>query len=100
MQLVGMGAGQPNRVNSARLAVERARETLGLAAGGAQPDLAACYAVSDAFLPFRDTLDVLADAGVRVLLQPGGSLRDAEVVAAGGERGVAVVLTGTRHFRH
>jgi len=96
LQLVGMGAGQPNRVTSARLAVDRARETL----GGAQADLSACYALSDAFLPFRDTLDVLADAGVRVLLQPGGSLRDAEVVAAGTARGVAVVMTGTRHFRH
>jgi phosphoribosylaminoimidazolecarboxamide formyltransferase/IMP cyclohydrolase len=91
-----MGAGQPNRVNSARLAVERARDTL----GGALADLGACYAVSDAFLPFRDTLDVLADAGVRVLLQPGGSLRDAEVIAVGAARGVAVVMTGTRHFRH
>ena len=96
MQLVGMGAGQPNRVNSARLAVERARDTL----GGALADLGACYAVSDAFLPFRDTLDVLADAGVRVLLQPGGSLRDAEIIAVGAARGVAVVMTGTRHFRH
>jgi phosphoribosylaminoimidazolecarboxamide formyltransferase / IMP cyclohydrolase len=105
LQLLGMGAGQPNRVASARIAVERAHATL-RAELGEETDAriaAACadaYVVSDAFLPFADTLEVVADGGFRVLLQPGGSIRDAEVVAAGDARGVAVVMTETRHFRH
>jgi phosphoribosylaminoimidazolecarboxamide formyltransferase/IMP cyclohydrolase len=94
LQLVGMGAGQPNRVTAAALALARAQENLGPGA------LGPVYAASDAFLPFRDTLDRLADAGVGLLLQPGGSIRDAEVAAAANERGVTLVLTGIRHFRH
>lgn len=93
LQLLGMGAGQPNRVRSAEIAVARAMAT----AGGALGD--GC-AISDAFLPFRDTLDVLAEAGVPMLIQPGGSLRDPEVAAAADERGVTLIRTGTRHFRH
>jgi phosphoribosylaminoimidazolecarboxamide formyltransferase/IMP cyclohydrolase len=58
------------------------------------------YAASDAFFPFRDGLDLLADAGIRAIVQPGGSVRDAEVIAAANERGAAMVFTGERHFRH
>ena len=57
-------------------------------------------AASDAFFPFRDGLDVLADAGAACVIQPGGSIRDAEVIAAANERGIAMVFTGVRHFRH
>ena len=86
---VGVGAGQMNRVNSARIAVEQAGEK----AVGA-------VAASDAFLPFADTMEVLAAAGVTALIQPGGSIRDEEVVAKADELGVAMVFTGRRHFRH
>lgn len=86
---VGVGAGQPNRVNSARIAVEQAQEK----AAGA-------VAASDAFLPFADTLEVVAAAGVTALIQPGGSIRDAEVIEKADELGVAIVFTGHRHFRH
>lgn len=86
---VGAGGGQPNRVNSARIAVEQAGEK----AKGA-------VAASDAFFPFRDGFDVLADAGVVAVIEPGGSIRDEEVIAAANEKGVALVFTGHRHFRH
>ncbi len=86
---VGIGMGQVNRVDSARLAVDRA----GGRAGGS-------VAASDAFFPFPDGLQVLLDAGVRAVVQPGGSIRDAEVVAAAEAAGVSLYLTGTRHFRH
>jgi phosphoribosylaminoimidazolecarboxamide formyltransferase/IMP cyclohydrolase len=86
---VGVGMGQVNRVDSARLAVARAGER----AHGA-------VAASDAFFPFPDGLQVLADAGVRAVVQPGGSLRDEAVVAAAREAGVTMYLTGTRHFFH
>jgi phosphoribosylaminoimidazolecarboxamide formyltransferase/IMP cyclohydrolase len=88
-QAVGVGAGQQNRLDAARIAVEKA----GSRAGGA-------VAASDAFFPFRDGLDALAAAGVRAVIQPGGSVRDGEVVAAADEHGVAMVFTGERHFRH
>ncbi len=88
-QTVGIGAGQMSRVDSARLAV-----------GKAQLPLAGSTAASDAFFPFRDGLDVLAQAGVAAVVQPGGSKRDAEVVAAADEHGMAMVFTGMRHFRH
>ena len=91
-QVVGVGAGQMNRVDSARLAVMRARE-VGLATEGA-------VCASDAFFPFRDGLDVVAEAGATAVIQPGGSLRDAEVIAAADERAMAMVFTGIRHFRH
>jgi phosphoribosylaminoimidazolecarboxamide formyltransferase/IMP cyclohydrolase len=87
--LVGAGGGQPNRVNSARIAVEQAGE-------GAKGAVAA----SDAFFPFRDGFDVLAQAGVTAVVQPGGSIRDEEVIAAANEQGVAMVFTHHRHFRH
>jgi phosphoribosylaminoimidazolecarboxamide formyltransferase / IMP cyclohydrolase len=91
-QVVGVGAGQMNRLDSAHLAVMRARE-VGLATAGA-------VCASDAFFPFRDGLDVVAEAGVTAVIQPGGSLRDAEVIAAADEREIAMVFTGLRHFRH
>jgi phosphoribosylaminoimidazolecarboxamide formyltransferase/IMP cyclohydrolase len=91
-QVVGVGAGQMNRVDSARIAVMRARE-IGLATAGS-------VCASDAFFPFRDGFDVVAEAGVTAVIQPGGSLRDAEVIAAADERGIAMVFTGMRHFRH
>ena len=86
---VGIGAGQMSRVDSARLAVQKARSPLGGAA-----------MASDAFFPFRDGVDAAAEAGISVVVQPGGSLRDAEVIAAADEHGIAMVLTGRRHFRH
>jgi phosphoribosylaminoimidazolecarboxamide formyltransferase/IMP cyclohydrolase len=91
-QVVGVGAGQMNRVDSARIAVMRARE-VGLATQGA-------VCASDAFFPFRDGFDVVAQAGVTAVIQPGGSLRDGEVIAAADEQGIAMVFTGMRHFRH
>jgi phosphoribosylaminoimidazolecarboxamide formyltransferase/IMP cyclohydrolase len=91
-QVIGVGAGQMNRVDSARLAVMRAREA-GLGTEGA-------VCASDAFFPFRDGLDIVAAAGATAVIHPGGSLRDAEVIAAADEHGMAMVLTGIRHFRH
>ena len=91
-QIVGVGAGQMNRVDSARIAVMRAQE-LGLETRGS-------VCASDAFFPFRDGLDVVAKAGATAVIQPGGSLRDDEVVAAADEHGIAMVFTGVRHFRH
>jgi phosphoribosylaminoimidazolecarboxamide formyltransferase / IMP cyclohydrolase len=86
---VGIGAGQMSRVDSARIAVMKATA-----------ETAGCVGASDAFFPFRDGLDILADAGLTAIIQPGGSVRDEEVIAAADERGLAMVLTGERHFRH
>ena len=91
-QVVGVGAGQMNRVDSARIAVMRARE-VGLETTGT-------VCASDAFFPFRDGLDVVATAGATAALHPGGSVRDAEVIAAADEHGLALVTTGIRHFKH
>jgi phosphoribosylaminoimidazolecarboxamide formyltransferase/IMP cyclohydrolase len=88
-QAFGIGAGQQNRLDSARIAAER---SAGRAAGG--------VCASDAFFPFRDGLDAAAAAGIRAVIQPGGSVRDSEVIAAADEAGIAMVFTGTRHFRH
>jgi phosphoribosylaminoimidazolecarboxamide formyltransferase / IMP cyclohydrolase len=88
-QAFGIGAGQQNRLDSARIAAER---SAGRAAGG--------VCASDAFFPFRDGLDAAAAAGIRAVIQPGGSVRDDEVVAAADEHGIAMVFTGQRHFRH
>ncbi|AIT60547.1 bifunctional phosphoribosylaminoimidazolecarboxamide formyltransferase/IMP cyclohydrolase [Corynebacterium doosanense] len=92
---VGVGMGQVNRVDSAKLAVERAN-TL---ADGANRTSGA-VAASDAFFPFADGFQVLADAGVKAVVQPGGSIRDEEVIAAANEAGVTMYLTGARHFAH
>merc|ERR1711916_131399 len=89
---IGVGAGQMSRVNSARIAVIKA-EQAGLAVTGS------CMA-SDAFFPFRDGIDNAAAAGVSCVIQPGGSIRDEEVIAAADEHNLAMVFTGMRHFRH
>ena len=86
---IGIGAGQMSRVDAARVAIMKATAPT----NGA-------FAASDAFFPFRDGLDILVDAGVRAVIQPGGSVRDAEVITAANERGVAMIFTGERHFRH
>ena len=89
---LGVGAGQMSRIDSARIA--------GVKAQNAGLSLAGSAVASDAFFPFRDGLDVVVDAGAACVIQPGGSMRDAEVIAAADERGIAMVLTGVRHFRH
>ncbi len=89
---MGVGAGQMSRLDSARIA--------SIKAGHAGLTLAGTVVASDAFFPFRDGLDVVVDAGATCIIQPGGSMRDDEVVRAADERGVAMVYTGVRHFRH
>ena len=93
---IGMGPGQPNRVDSAELACKRAHEAcerMGVPAEG-------LVAASDAFFPFRDNIDTLAGYGVTAIIQPGGSKRDDESIEACNEHGIAMVFTGARHFRH
>jgi phosphoribosylaminoimidazolecarboxamide formyltransferase/IMP cyclohydrolase len=89
---LGVGAGQMSRIDSARIASIKARNA-GL-------ELKGSVVASDAFFPFRDGLDAVADAGAAAVIQPGGSVRDDEVIAAADERGLAMVFTGVRHFRH
>jgi phosphoribosylaminoimidazolecarboxamide formyltransferase/IMP cyclohydrolase len=86
---VAVGAGQMSRIDSARIAMRKA-----------ELPLPGSVAASDAFFPFRDGLDVVAEAGCTAVIQPGGSVRDAEVIAAADERGLAMIFTGVRHFRH
>ena len=93
---VGVGMGQVNRVDSAKLAVERANA---LAEDGAERARGS-FAASDAFFPFADGLEVLLNAGVKAVVQPGGSIRDEEVIEAAKKAGVTMYLTGTRHFFH
>jgi phosphoribosylaminoimidazolecarboxamide formyltransferase/IMP cyclohydrolase len=88
-QTVGIGAGQMSRVDAAMLAARKA-----------QLPIEGAAAASDAFFPFRDGLDAIAEAGARAVIQPGGSVRDEEVIAAANEHGLAMVFTGVRHFRH
>ena len=89
---IGVGAGQMSRIYSARIAAIKAADA-GL-------DVAGSVMASDAFFPFRDGLDAAAEVGVRAVIQPGGSMRDDEVIAAADEHDIAMVLTGMRHFRH
>ena len=89
---LGVGAGQMSRIDSARIA--------GIKAENAGLTLKGSAVASDAFFPFRDGLDVVVDAGASCVIHPGGSMRDDEVIAAANERGIAMVLTGVRHFRH
>ena len=91
-QTLGVGAGQMSRLDSAKIAT--------IKAANAGLSLAGCAAASDAFFPFRDGLDVVVAAGATCVIQPGGSIRDEEVIAAANEHGIAMVYTGTRHFRH
>ena len=88
-QTVGIGAGQMSRVDSVKLAVMKA-----------QMPIKGCVMASDAFFPFRDGLDAAAQAGITAVIQPGGSIRDAEIIKAADEHGLAMILTGMRHFRH
>jgi phosphoribosylaminoimidazolecarboxamide formyltransferase/IMP cyclohydrolase len=89
---IGVGAGQMSRVNSARIAAIKA-EHAGLSVTGSAM-------ASDAFFPFRDGIDNAAAAGITAVIQPGGSIRDDEVIAAADEHGIAMIFTGMRHFRH
>ncbi|MEE4175052.1 MAG: bifunctional phosphoribosylaminoimidazolecarboxamide formyltransferase/IMP cyclohydrolase [Xanthomonadales bacterium] len=89
---LGIGAGQMSRVDSSRIAAWKA--------GEAGLSLAGSAMASDAFFPFRDSIDAAAEAGVKAIIQPGGSMRDDEVIAAANEHGIAMVFTGMRHFRH
>jgi phosphoribosylaminoimidazolecarboxamide formyltransferase/IMP cyclohydrolase len=89
---LGVGAGQMSRLDSAKIASIKA-EAAGLS-------LAGSAVASDAFFPFRDGLDVVIDAGATCVIQPGGSMRDDQVIAAANERGIAMVFSGVRHFRH
>ena len=91
-QTIGVGAGQMARVISAKIAALKAAEE-GLEVAGA-------VMASDAFFPFRDSIDAAAEAGIKAIIQPGGSMRDEEVIAAADEHGIAMLLTGVRHFRH
>jgi phosphoribosylaminoimidazolecarboxamide formyltransferase/IMP cyclohydrolase len=91
-QTLGVGAGQMSRIMSTRIAAWQAAE-FGLA-------LDEAVMASDAFFPFRDNVDLAAEHGIRAIIQPGGSRRDAEVVEAADEHGIAMVFTGRRHFRH
>ena len=89
---VGIGAGQPSRIMSARVAAMKAAE--------AKLDVKGAVMASDAFLPFRDGVDAAAEAGVVAIIQPGGSVRDREIINAADEQGIAMVFTSMRHFRH
>jgi phosphoribosylaminoimidazolecarboxamide formyltransferase/IMP cyclohydrolase len=89
---MGVGAGQMSRVDSARIASIKAQNA-GLTLSGTA-------VASDAFFPFRDGLDVVVNAGATCVIQPGGSMRDDEVIAAADEHNIAMVVTGIRHFRH
>jgi phosphoribosylaminoimidazolecarboxamide formyltransferase / IMP cyclohydrolase len=91
-QTIGVGAGQMSRVYSAKIAGIKAADEGLIVAGSAM--------ASDAFFPFRDGIDSAAEAGITAIIQPGGSVRDAEVIAAANEHNIAMVFTGMRHFRH
>jgi len=107
-QLLGMGGGQPNRVDSVRLAIERSRANLETELAGNDHDgetcikagLAAVVLVSDAFFPFPDSIELIAAAGIRTVLQPGGSLRDRQVIEACDRHAIGMLFTGLRHFKH
>ena len=97
---LAIGAGQMSRVDAVKVAVMKAGEAKPSAGAASPKPLAGSVAASDAFFPFRDGLDAIAEAGATAVAQPGGSVRDAEVIAAADERGLAMVFTGRRHFRH
>jgi phosphoribosylaminoimidazolecarboxamide formyltransferase / IMP cyclohydrolase len=96
---VGIGAGQMSRIDSARIAARKAQDAAD-AAGAKEPATKGSVVASDAFFPFADGLLVAIEAGATAVIQPGGSVRDEEVIKAADDRGVAMVFTGTRHFRH
>lgn len=88
-EILGIGAGQMSRVDSARVAVEKARKPL-----------SGAVMASDAFFPFRDSVDEAAKNGISAIISPGGSIRDKEVLQAANEHNIAMIFTGTRHFKH
>jgi phosphoribosylaminoimidazolecarboxamide formyltransferase/IMP cyclohydrolase len=96
---VGIGAGQTSRVDAARIAARKA-EDAAREAGRTEPATKGSVVASDAFFPFADGLLVAIEAGATAVIQPGGSLRDDEVIKAADDHGIAMVFTGTRHFRH
>jgi phosphoribosylaminoimidazolecarboxamide formyltransferase/IMP cyclohydrolase len=96
---VGIGAGQMSRVDAAKIAVAKALD-MQRAAGAAAPPTEGAVMASDAFFPFADGLEAGINAGITAVIQPGGSRRDAEIVAAADRAGIAMVFTGLRHFRH
>lgn len=99
--ILGMGAGQPNRVDAMKkLALAKARENIARLGLDAQAVLAKTVLVSDAFFPFADNIEAAATFGVKYIIEPGGSKKDAECIAACDEHGIAMVFTGCRHFRH
>jgi phosphoribosylaminoimidazolecarboxamide formyltransferase/IMP cyclohydrolase len=89
---IGVGAGQMSRINSARIA--------GIKAKHAELTVTGSVMASDAFFPFRDGIDAAAEAGISAIIQPGGSMRDDDVIAAANEHGISMVFTGMRHFKH
>ena len=91
-QTSGVGAGQMSRVYSARIAAIKAQD--------ANLEVSGSVMASDAFFPFRDGIDAAAESGIAAVIQPGGSIRDDEVIKAANEHGIAMVFTGMRHFRH
>jgi phosphoribosylaminoimidazolecarboxamide formyltransferase / IMP cyclohydrolase len=97
-QTLAVGAGQMSRVDAVKIAIMKAADRA--QPGGQARMLDGSVAASDAFFPFRDGLDAVANAGATAVVQPGGSVRDAEVIAAADEHGLAMVFTGRRHFRH
>ncbi len=97
-QTLAVGGGQMSRVDAVKIAIMKAGDREGT--GGTARVLAGSVAASDAFFPFRDGLDAVARTGATAVVQPGGSVRDAEVIAAADEHGLAMVFTGRRHFRH
>jgi phosphoribosylaminoimidazolecarboxamide formyltransferase/IMP cyclohydrolase len=96
---VGIGAGQMSRVDSARIAARKAQDAAE-AAGLSEPLTKGSVVASDAFFPFADGLLAAVEAGATAVIQPGGSMRDAEVIAAADAAGLAMVFTGVRHFKH
>lgn len=108
LQLLGMGAGQPNRLTSVSLAVAKCRDNLAQEFKGEpedleayiQKELARSLLVSEAFFPFPDSVEICGDYGIKTILQPGGSIRDDAVVAECDRRGITMVMTGLRHFKH
>ena len=105
-QLLGMGAGQPNRLVSTKLAIEKAKENLANEFTGKdfqdyyKTELGKVILVSDAFFPFADNVELAAEAGIKIIIQPGGSIRDKRVINKCNELGIAMVFTGIRHFKH
>jgi len=96
---VGIGAGQMSRVDSTRIAARKSAD-MAEALGLAEPAVKGSVVASDAFFPFPDGLLTAAEAGATAVIQPGGSMRDAQVIAAADDAGLAMVFTGQRHFRH